>query len=100
MSRAKQATEYRMERDPLGKKEVPADVLYGVQTQRALENFQISNLRMDPSLITAFAEIKKAAAAAHVELGDLEESMGETIQQAAQEIIDGQFRDQFSLDVF
>jgi aspartate ammonia-lyase len=98
--KAKQATEYRIERDPLGEKEVPVDVLYGVQTQRALENFQISNLRMDPSLITAFAEIKKAAAAAHVELGDLEEEMGETIQQAAQEIIDGQFRDQFFLDVF
>jgi aspartate ammonia-lyase len=98
--KVKQATEYRIERDPLGEKEVPAGVLYGVQTQRALENFQISNLRMDPSLITAFAEIKKAAAAAHVELGDLEEWMGEALQQAAQEIIDRKLRDQFSLDVF
>jgi aspartate ammonia-lyase len=55
-------TRYRTERDPLGEKRIPDDVLYGVQTLRALENFQISSLRMDYSLITAFAEIKKAAA--------------------------------------
>src|SRR5215204_3297932 len=78
-------TRYRTERDPLGEKRVPDDVLYGVQTLRALENFQISSLRVDHSLITAFAEIKKAAAAAHLDLGDMEEQMGEAIQQAAQE---------------
>ena len=47
----KLATDYRTERDPIGEKDVPADVLYGIQTLRALENFQISSLRVDQSLI-------------------------------------------------
>jgi aspartate ammonia-lyase len=51
----------------LGERRVPADALYGVQTSRALENFRISRLRMHPLLITAFAEIKKAAVQTHVE---------------------------------
>ena len=51
---------YRLERDPVGEVRVPAVALYGVQTTRALENFQISNLRMNPALITAYAEIKQA----------------------------------------
>jgi aspartate ammonia-lyase len=94
------ATGHRTERDPLGEKSVPADVLYGIQTLRALENFQISDLRVDHSLITAFAEIKKAAAEAHLELDDLDEPIGKAIIQAAEEILAGQWRDQFSLDVF
>jgi aspartate ammonia-lyase len=96
----KQATRYRTERDPLGEKRVPDDVLYGIQTLRALENFQISNLRVDHALITAFAEIKKAAALAHLELDELDEPIGKAIVQAAEELIDGQWREQFSLDVF
>src|SRR5687768_15904924 len=91
---------YRTERDPIGKKSVPADVLYGIQTLRALENFQISELRVDYSLITAFAEIKKAAAAAHLELDDLDKDIGNAIVEAAEELIDGKWREQFSLDVF
>ena len=96
----KQTTRYRTERDPLGEKRVPDDVLYGVQTLRALESFQISNLRVEHSLVTAIAEIKKAAALTHLELGDLDEQNGKAIVQAADEIIEGQWRDQFSLDVF
>jgi aspartate ammonia-lyase len=96
----KKATGYRTERDPIGEKRVPLDVLYGIQTLRALENFQISNLRTDHSLITAFAEIKKAAARAHLKLNDLEDPIGESIVKATDEIIDGQWKDQFSLDVF
>ena len=95
-----EATRYRTERDPLGEKRVPDDVLYGVQTMRALENFQISRLRMDHSLITAFAEIKKAAAAAHLELGDLDEPIGTAIIHAAEELIEGQWKEEFALDVF
>ena len=98
--KAEQATRYRTERDPLGEKQVPDDVLYGVQTLRALENFQISNLRVEHSLITAIAEIKKAAALAHLELDDLDESIGKAIVETTGEIIDGQWRDEFSLDVF
>jgi aspartate ammonia-lyase len=95
-----EAIRYRTERDPLGEKRVPDDVLYGVQTLRALENFQISSLRMDHSLITAFAEIKKAAAAAHLELGDLDEPIAKAIIAAAEELIEGQWQQDFSLDVF
>jgi aspartate ammonia-lyase len=95
-----EATRYRTERDPLGEKQVPDDVLYGVQTLRALETFQISGLRMDHSLITAIAEIKKAAALAHLESGELDEPIGKAIVDTADEIIGGQWREQFSLDVF
>jgi fumarate hydratase class II/aspartate ammonia-lyase len=95
-----QAIRYRTERDPLGEKRVPDDVLYGVQTLRALETFQISGLRIEHSLITAIAEIKKAAALAHLELDDLDEPIGKAIVAAADEIIEGQWREQFSLDVF
>jgi aspartate ammonia-lyase len=91
---------YRTERDPLGEKRVPDDVLYGVQTLRALENFQISSLRMDHSLITAFAEIKKAAATTHLELGKLDEPIANAIIRVADELIEGQWQHEFALDVF
>jgi len=84
----------------LGEKRVPDDVLYGVQTLRALENFQISSLRMDHSLIIAFAEIKKAAAGAHLELGDLDAPIAHAIIQASEELIEGQWKEEFALDVF
>ena len=95
-----ETTRYRTERDPLGEKRVPDDVLYGVQTLRALENFQISSLRIDHSLIIAFAEIKKAAAAAHLELEDLDKPIGRAIIRAAEELIEGEWKDEFKLDVF
>jgi aspartate ammonia-lyase len=95
-----EAVRYRTERDPLGQKRVPDDVLYGVQTLRALENFQISSLRIDHSLITAIAEIKKAAATAHLELGDLDEPIAKAIIAAAEELIEGQWQEEFALDVF
>lgn len=98
--RKQQAKGYRTERDPLGEKRVPADVLYGVQTLRALENFKISNLRIDHALILAYAEIKKAAALAHLKLGKLDKPMARAIVQAAEELIAGKWREEFSLDVF
>ncbi|HEX2268848.1 MAG TPA: aspartate ammonia-lyase [Pyrinomonadaceae bacterium] len=98
--KAKRTVESRVERDPIGEKRVPGDVLYGIQTLRALENFQISSLRIDRSLIKAIAEIKKAAAEAHLEIGKLEKPKGKAIIQAADEIIEGKWQDQFSLDVF
>ena len=100
MSAERKKQGYRTERDPLGEKRVPADVLYGVQTLRALENFQISGLRMDHALIIAFAEIKKAAALANLELDELDKPTGKALVQAADELIKGQWREQFSLDVF
>jgi aspartate ammonia-lyase len=98
--KAQPETSYRTERDPIGEKKVPAGALYGVQTQRALENFQISNLRIDHSLIVAMAEIKKAAAMTHLELGKHDRPLGEAIIKAADELIEGQHKEQFSLDVF
>lgn len=91
---------YRIERDPLGEKQIPADALYGVQTLRALENFQISRLRIHPEFITAYAEIKKAAAEANMQTGKLEKGIGKAIVKAADEIIEGKWREEFDLDVF
>jgi len=90
----------RIERDPLGEKRVPTDALYGIQTFRALENFRISGLRIHDSFITAYAEIKKAAAEANIETGKLESKKGRAIIKAADEIIDGKHREHFRLDVF
>jgi aspartate ammonia-lyase len=98
MSRAK--FNFRIERDPLGEMEVPASALYGIQTRRALDNFQISDLRIHPGLITAFAEIKKAAARVNMQLGTLDQAIGEAIIQAADEVIAGRLSEQFRLDVF
>jgi aspartate ammonia-lyase len=91
---------YRTERDPLGEVQVPVNALYGVQTWRALQNFRISALRMHPSLIIAFAEIKKAAARANIQVGKLNPDMGEAIIRAADEVIAGRWLGQFQLDVF
>ncbi len=90
----------RIERDPLGEVSVPRNALYGAQTQRALENFRISSLRIDPALIKALAEVKKAAALANIDTGRLSPDLGAAIIAAADEIIAGQWRDQFDLDVF
>jgi aspartate ammonia-lyase len=90
----------RVEKDPLGEKQVPGEALYGVQTARALENFKISRLRVHPALITAFAEIKRAAAEINVETGSLDPELGEAIARAAGEVVEGRWRDQFQLDVF
>jgi aspartate ammonia-lyase len=90
----------RIERDPLGEKRVPAEALYGVQTTRALENFRVSRQRIHPLFITAYAEIKKAAAHANMRTSGLDEEIGNAIVRAAEEIIAGQHHDQFDLDVF
>src|SRR5215208_3473329 len=96
----KQDTSSRTERDPLGEMQVPADVLYGIQTLRARENFRISPLRIHTELITAYAEIKKAAALANNQTGKLDRDTCDAIVRAADEIISGRWRDQFGLDVF
>jgi aspartate ammonia-lyase len=98
MNRAEE--QFRIERDPLGEARVPSEALYGIQTQRALDNFQISRLRINPALTTAFAEIKKAAAEANMETGAVARDIGEAISRAADEFISGRHNDQFTLDVF
>jgi aspartate ammonia-lyase len=90
----------RLERDPLGEHSVPADAYYGIHTQRALENFQISGLRAPDELVTATILIKKAAAEANMAVGRLSPEIGRAIIAAADEILAGQLRDQFSVDVY
>src|SRR5918992_2559004 len=90
----------RTEKDPLGTKEVAADALYGVQTLRATENFPISGLRPPPAFVLATVWIKKAAALTHKETGRLEARLADAIVRAADEIIAGEHRDQFVVDVF
>ncbi|HDX9657072.1 MULTISPECIES: aspartate ammonia-lyase [Bacillus cereus group] len=88
----------RIEKDFLGEKKVPSVAYYGVQTLRAVENFPITGYRIHPSLITAMAIVKKAAALANMDTGYLAKDIGQEIAEAAQEIVDGKFHDQFIVD--
>jgi fumarate hydratase, class II len=90
----------RTEKDSLGEMQVPADALYGAQTQRAVENFPISDLRFPRSFIAALGKIKKAAAETNVELGLLDADLARSITQAADEVIAGQHDAQFVIDIF
>ena len=91
---------YRIEHDSLGDIQVPADALYAAQTQRAVENFPISDLRFPRSFIRALGMIKGAAAAVNVDLGLMQPEVAEAIGRAAKEVEEGQFDDQFPLDIF
>jgi fumarate hydratase class II len=91
---------YRMEHDSLGELRVPAQALYGAQTQRALENFPISGLRMPGPFIRALARIKSAAARVNADLGLLDPAMAGAISTSADEIAAGQYEEQFPVDVF
>ncbi|HSQ77619.1 MAG TPA: class II fumarate hydratase [Nitrospirota bacterium] len=93
-------TDYRIEQDSLGEVKVPADALYGAQTQRAIENFPVSGLRFPRVFIRALGLIKASAAEVNAELGLLAPATARAIQQAAQEVADGAWDDQFPLDVF
>jgi aspartate ammonia-lyase len=90
----------RTERDPLGALEVPADALYGVQTLRAVKNFQISGLKPLPAFVDAVVRIKRAAALTHLETGRLEPRLAHAIVEACDEILGGRHRDQFVVDVY
>lgn len=90
----------RREKDSLGYVEVPAEALYGAQTARAIVNFPISGLRANSFLVRALALIKFAAAKVNGDLGLITPEQSRAIQQAAQEILDGQHLDQFVVDVF
>ncbi|MCU0303076.1 MAG: aspartate ammonia-lyase [Thermoanaerobaculales bacterium] len=90
----------RVEHDLLGEKEIPADAYYGVQTARALENFQISGLAINhyPEFLEAFAIVKIAAARANHETGGLAAERRDAIEAAAREVIAGRYHDQFMVD--
>lgn len=93
-------TPMRQETDSLGLVDVPAAALFGAQTVRAISNFPISGLTANPHLIRAIAAIKFAAARANGELGVIDADQSRAIQQAATEVLDGRFHDQFPVDVF
>ena len=92
--------EVRTERDSMGTMEVPIDAYYGASTRRAELNFPISDLRFPRSFIRALALVKLAAARANMGLGLLEGHVGSAIVEAAQEVADGKFDDQFVVDIF
>lgn len=91
---------YRIERDSLGEVRVPADALYGAQTQRAIENFPVSGIRFPRVFIRALGMIKGAAAEVNRELGLLDEQRARAIQQAAEEVAEGKWDEHFPIDIF
>ncbi|MDH5571914.1 MAG: class II fumarate hydratase [Gammaproteobacteria bacterium] len=91
---------FRTEHDSMGELQVPADALYGAQTQRAVDNFPISGIPMPDAFIRALGLIKYACATANHELGLLDSAITATIQTASLEIADGRHLDHFPIDVF
>lgn len=92
--------EFRIDKDSLGEVRVPADALYGAQTQRALNNFRISDLRLPGTFICSLALVKAAAARANADLGLLAPDMADAIAAAALSIAQGNHHDEFPVDVF
>ena len=89
---------YRIERDSIGEKQVPADAYYGVQAMRGNENFHITGRRLSPEYIESLAEIKIACAITNHEVGEISKNVRDAIWQACREILEGKFRDQFICD--
>src|SRR5438270_13157825 len=94
------APNVRIEKDSFGPVEVPADRLWGAQTQRSLQNFAISTERMPIALIRALARVKRAAAQVNLELAQLPLDQAKAICAAADEIIAGKLDDEFPLSVW
>jgi fumarate hydratase class II len=90
----------RVEHDSLGPVALPDDALWGAQTQRAVENFTISDVRFGRRFIHALGHVKRACARANIALGLLDERLGAAILQACDEVIAGRWDDQFPVDVF
>jgi len=91
---------FRIEKDSIGAVRVPKGAYFGAQTQRAVDNFPISDLRFPRAFVRALGLIKWAAARANGELGLLEANLARTIEKASHEVIDGKWDDQFVLDIF
>ena len=94
------AKTYRTEKDSMGSMQVPEDAYYAAQTQRAVENFPISDLRLPRSMLAALGLIKGSAAAVNLERGLLEKDFAEAIQKAAAEVASGELDDHFVVDIF
>ncbi len=89
---------YRIEHDFLGEKQVPADAYYGIQTMRAIDNFPITGYRIHPALIKSMAIVKKAAALANCEIGEMKKEIADAIAQAADDVISGKLDKCFLVD--
>ena len=94
--------QFRTEKDLLGEKQIPADAYYGVQTARALENFQISGVKTNfyPDYVRAYAIVKLAAARANTEVGRMKKERLDMIEKACKAVIDGKYHDQFLTDLY
>src|SRR3982751_1554247 len=94
------AQQTRTEKDLLGEKQIPEDAYYGVQTLRALENFQLSGVPINhyPEFIDAWAIVKLAAARANTEVGAMKPDRLAAIEKAAEAVRAGKYRDQFLVD--
>jgi len=91
---------YRLEYDTMGEIRVPADIYWGAQTQRSLQNFKIGNELMPPEIIKAFAIVKKAAALTNQKLGVLSSEKASLIVEVCNEILEGNLNAQFPLVVW
>jgi len=92
--------EYRIEKDSMGEVRVPANALYGAQTQRAVENFRVSGQRLSREMIATLGYIKYAAAMVNMELGKLDKKPGNAILHAAREVVEGRLDAHFPVDIF
>src|SRR6185295_3111008 len=92
--------EYRTEKDSLGEMQVPADAMYGPQTQRAVENFPISGDPLPAEFVRTLGLVKRVAAAVNASLGVLDPKIADAIQRAAIEVVEGRWDAQFPIDVF
>lgn len=92
--------DYRIEKDSMGERQIPASAYYGIQTLRAMENFPISGIKPLPTYVDACVLIKKATAIANGELGCIDQEISTAIARAADEVLAGKFRDQFVVDVY
>ncbi|MGA2387214.1 MAG: aspartate ammonia-lyase [Candidatus Bathyarchaeia archaeon] len=90
----------RKEVDPLGERLIPRDAYFGIQTLRATENFPVSGIKAPAAFVDAYVLVKKAAAAANMQLGCLNEKTAKAIIAACDEVLSGKLRDQFVVDVF
>ena len=91
---------YRIEKDSMGERQIPNDAYYGIQTLRAIENFPISGIKPLATYIDACVLIKKATAIANGELGCITQEIANAIVQAADEVLNGAYRDQFVVDIY
>ena len=91
---------YRVEKDSLGEMKVPADAYWGAVTQRSIENFRASGLKMQPGFIRALGIVKLACAQANMELGVLPNDIAQAVSKAAAEVMEGRLDAEFPVDVF